>query len=285
MLSQRIKDYWLLMRFDKPIGIFLLLWPTLAALWLASQGHPSQSILLIFLLGTIIMRAAGCVINDLADRRIDQYVRRTQDRPLTAKRLSIFEAMILLVVLLIFAFFLALQLTTYALELACIGALVTVIYPFMKRWVSAPQAVLGLAFSWGIPMAFAAVEGDWPIRCSVFMLATMSWILVYDTEYAMVDREDDLKIGVHSTAIWFGTWDLFWVGFFQAVTLMSLVILGVLSQLNLLYFMGLVLISGLFIHQLYRIRFREGMECFQAFLSNHWVGLVLFLSVIFGHLE
>jgi len=284
-IVSRSRDYWQLLRFDKPIGILLLLWPTMSALWLASSGKPSARLVAIFISGTVIMRAAGCVMNDIADRNIDRYVQRTQERPLTAGRLSLLEALVLLFVFSSMALGLALQLNFYAFVLACIGACVTVLYPFTKRYWNAPQAVLGIAFAWGVPMAFAAVQNHLPLSCWLLFFSTMAWIIAYDTEYAMVDREDDRKLGVRSTAIWFGDYDLPIISVLHIVMMLLLIMVGFITHLHPLFYGGLLLASVFLYFQEVTIRSRDRDACFGAFLANHWVGLIVFFSVLFGHLD
>ena len=278
-VKERLDAYERLLRLDKPIGILLLLWPTLWALWLAAPGFIRLDLLMIFLLGTVLMRSAGCVINDLADRGLDPHVERTRDRPLASGAVRPAEALALALVLLAAAFALVLQLHRLALYLSLFGVAITVIYPFLKRFLSFPQAGLGIAFSFGIPMAFAAQLGELPALTWVLMAATFFWIIAYDTEYAMVDRDDDMRIGVHSSAILFGRHDVLAVLLCQGVFLSIMVFIGVWLRLGLLYYVGLgfaVLFAAL---QFWLIRDRDREKCFQAFLSNGWMGGAIFAGL------
>lgn len=283
-LTSRLFTYYRLMRFDKPIGIALVLWPTLVALWLAGHGQPRASLVCIFTLGCIVMRAAGCVINDFADRNFDGHVQRTRERPLAQGDVSVAETLGLFTLLLSMAFGLALLLNRLAFLLAFVGAAVAIIYPFLKRYVRAPQAGLGIAFAWGIPMAFAASQNQLPLSCWLLFIATFAWIIVYDTEYAMVDREDDCKIGIYSTALWFGDYDRAILAVLQAFVLVMLMLVGWAQSLTLYYYVGLLIVALLFVYQQWLIRAREPQYCFQAFLHNHWVGVSLLIAVIVGQL-
>lgn len=278
--SSKLKLYAQLMRLNKPIGIYLLLWPTLWSLWLATSSTiPSIKNLLIFIAGVILMRSAGCVINDFADRKIDGRVKRTQDRPLATGALSSKEALILFAVLAITAFLLVLMTNTLTIQLSVGGLILAATYPFMKRYTYLPQAVLGAAFAWSVPMAFAAEAGKITQDAWLIYLAVVLWTLVYDTFYAMVDRDDDIKIGVKSTAILFGEQDRMITGILQLLTLYILVSLGRHLSLGGLYYIGLALAALLFAYQQWLIRFRNPAACFKAFLNNHWVGLVIFIGI------
>ncbi|HEV2614685.1 MAG TPA: 4-hydroxybenzoate octaprenyltransferase [Gammaproteobacteria bacterium] len=261
-----------LMRLDKPIGILLLLWPTLWAVWTAGQGHPSVKIIIIFTLGVIIMRSAGCIINDIADREIDKYVKRTKTRPITAGEVSVKNALILFFGLLIIAFVLVLQLNLFAILLSVIALNLACLYPFTKRFLYYPQLFLGLAFAASIPMAFAAELNYLPVECWVMFAVGVLWPLMYDTQYAMVDREDDIKLHVKSTAILLGKWDVYFIGLLQAVLLILLFITGLR--------VSLIVMGGLFGYQLYLIKNRDRQNCFKAFLNNQWVGLAIFLGSV-----
>src|SRR5688572_20334417 len=278
-LTQRFDAYERLLRLDKPIGILLLLWPTLWALWLAAPGFMRLDILMIFVLGTALMRSAGCVINDLADRRLDPHVERTRDRPLASGAVRPAEALALALVLLAAAFVLVLQLHRLALYLSLFGVAITVIYPYLKRFFSFPQAGLGIAFSFGIPMAFAAQLGDLPALAWVLMAATFFWIIAYDTEYAMVDRDDDVRIGVHSSAILLGRRDVLAVMLCQGIFLAIMTFIGVWLRLGLFYFAGLAVAVMFAALQFQLIRDRDREKCFQAFISNGWMGGVIFAGV------
>ncbi|CAH9019380.1 4-hydroxybenzoate octaprenyltransferase [Candidatus Nitrosacidococcus sp. I8] len=283
MMNQLIV-YAKLMRLDKPIGIYLLLWPTLWALWIASQGQPSLKVLIIFLIGVTLMRSAGCVINDFADRNFDPHVARTQGRPLAIGIASPKEAILLFIGLSLTAFSLVLLLNTFTIQLSFIGAFLAATYPFMKRYTPLPQVYLGAAFSWGIPMAFAVQTNTIPFVAWLLFLAAIIWTTVYDTFYAMVDREDDLRIGVKSTAIFFGPNDRLITGVLQIVLTLLLTWIGLLVQLGYFYFIGLFIASCFAIYQQYLIRHREPNKCFQAFLNNNYFGMVIFIGIAIHYL-
>jgi len=278
--AARLPIYAKLMRFDRPVGSLLLLWPTLAALWIASSGRPSLSLVAIFTLGTFVMRAAGCVINDWADRRIDAHVERTRQRPLATGSLGELEALALFGALLSFGLLLVMFLNPLTQWMAVAGAAIATIYPFMKRWTYLPQVVLGAAFSWGLIMAFTAVGNRIPSQAWLLFVASVVWIVMYDTLYAMVDRDDDLKIGVKSTAILFGASDRIMVGVLQALAWLSLALFGIGAGFGYVYDAGLVAIAALFAHQQRLIRTRAPEACFKAFGNNVWVGFALWLSVV-----
>lgn len=280
--KQKWIAYAQLMRFDKPIGTLLLLHPTLWALFIAADGMPPLSILLIFTLGVIVMRAAGCVINDYADREIDKHVKRTSQRPLATSRVTITEAKIIFVILLLFAFMLNLMLNRYTFLLSFVAMFLAVIYPFMKRFTHLPQVVLGVAFGWSIPMAFGAVSEALPLECWLLFFANLAWTVAYDTQYAMVDRDDDLRIGVKSTAILFAQYDNKIIALLQLITLILLTLVGIVQEYNIGYFIVLALSATLFIYQCWLTRKRERSDCFNAFLNNHYVGLGVFLAILVG---
>jgi 4-hydroxybenzoate polyprenyltransferase len=275
----RLELYWRLMRFDKPIGIYLLLWPGLWALWLAGEGRPSPSVVFVIVLGTVLMRAAGCVINDYADRGFDPHVERTKLRPIAAGLVSPKEALWLFVGLCLTAFGLVLLMNPLTIALSVPGALLAASYPFMKRYTYLPQAYLGLAFGWAVPMAFAAETSGIPWIGWELYLATLLWALVYDTMYAMVDRDDDLRIGVKSTAILFGDLDRVLLALLQVFVLLILYGIGRQAGLGLAYFLGLGVAAGFSAYQQWLIRKREKPGCFAAFLNNHWFGAVVFLGL------
>jgi 4-hydroxybenzoate polyprenyltransferase len=277
--SSKFNAYWRLMRFDKPIGILLLLWPALWALWIAGAGQPSLKAVLAIALGTVLMRAAGCVINDYADRDFDPHVERTRQRPIAAGEVSPKEALWLFVGLCLAAFLLVLQLNTLSIALSFPGAFLAASYPFTKRLTHLPQAYLGIAFGWAVPMAFAAERGEIPIDAWVLFTATAVWALIYDTMYAMVDREDDLKIGVKSTAILFGQNDRLIIGLFQLLMLGLLFQAGQNAGLGLFYHAGLMAGLVFFGYQQWLIRKREKVLCFRAFLNNNWFGASLFAAI------
>lgn len=279
---QQLANYWRLMRFDKPIGIFLLLWPTLWALWLAAGGLPPLPVFAVFVLGTVLMRAAGCVINDVADRDFDGHVARTRGRPIAAGLVTPQEALRLAVVLALIAFGLTTSLhNVRVLLLAVPAVIIAAAYPFMKRFISVPQAVLGLAFSWGIPMAYAALRPQVPVlEVAALMLANFCWVVAYDTYYAMADREDDLKLGVKSSAITFGRADRAVVLALQAAALLLLAAVGAYRELGWPYFAGLLGAVATVIYQAYLTRGRDPVACFKAFLNNNLFGGAVFLGLL-----
>lgn len=278
-LRERFAIYGKLIRLDRPIGIYLLLWPTLWALWLAGNGRPSIKNLLIFGLGVVLMRSAGCAINDFADRNFDAHVARTQLRPLAQKLIQPWEALAVAGALTLIAFILVLFTNLYTILLSFAAAALAATYPFMKRYTHLPQAVLGAAFSWSIPMAFAAEQNSIPGYSWLLYIASVLWTVAYDTQYAMCDREDDLKIGVKSTAILFGKFDLLIIALLQIVFLVLLYWLGQLILAGWTYWIGLLLSAGLFVYQLWITRAREPQRCLQAFLNNHWVGMLIFVGL------
>jgi len=282
-LTRQLSDYALLMRLEKPIGIYLLLWPTLWALWIAAEGFPEPKILLIFIAGVVLMRSAGCVINDFADRKIDRHVERTKNRPLTSGRVSSVEALTLFASLTIIAFLLVLMTNWLTVGLSVIAALFAVSYPFMKRYTYMPQLVLGMAFGMSIPMAFAAQTGDVPTIAWLLYTANVLWTLTYDTMYAITDREDDIKIGVKSTAILFGEQDRLILAILQLLTLLALFTAGQQLDLSNWFYSGLWAAGLLFLYHQFLIKDRDGEQCFKAFLHNHWVGMVIFLGILFHY--
>jgi 4-hydroxybenzoate polyprenyltransferase len=279
-LRQRLVDFALLMRLDRPIGIWLLLWPTLWALWIASSGHPQRRLLVIFTLGTVLMRSAGCVINDFMDRDIDPHVRRTRLRPLAARRVTPLEALALFALLVGAAFLLVLQLNAASAQLSFVGAALTMSYPLLKRFFPIPQLYLGVSFGWAVPMAFAAQFGAVPRAGWVLMLATVVWAGVYDTFYAMADRADDLRIGVKSSAITFGDLDLLMVGAMQIMMLLALALVGRLLALGTPFFSALAVGAGCFVWQQWLARHREPEGCMRAFYNNNYFGLTILAGVI-----
>lgn len=278
-IIDRLYQYALLMRLHRPIGIFLLLWPTLWALWLASEGHPDPLITAIFILGVILMRSAGCVINDYADRHFDPQVQRTQDRPLAAGRVSETEALMVFGVVSLIAFILVLQLNWLTIALSLVAILLAASYPFTKRYTHWPQAYLGIAFGWGIPMAYAAQTGEIPPLAWLLLIINILWAIAYDTMYAMVDREEDKLIGVKSTAILFGSADKIIIGSLHFVVLLLLFSIGQELQLAIWYNLGLLVAASLSLYQQWLIRHRQRQGCFQAFLNNHWFGAAIFIGI------
>lgn len=277
--KQRLREYGLLMRVDRPVGTLLLLWPTLWALWIAARGWPDPLVMVVFCADVFLMRSAGCVINDYADRDIDPHVARTKNRPLAQRRVSSKEALLLAAGLALTAFVLVLSMNTLTIAMSAVGVLLAATYPFMKRYTHLPQVHLGAAFGWAIPMAFAATLGAVPTTAWLLFIVTVLWTTAYDTLYAMVDREDDLKIGVKSTAILFGDADRLIVGLLQLAVLAGLVLVGLREGLTLPYYIGLAVAAGLAGYQQYLIRDRDTQRCFQAFLNNNWFGAAVFAGL------
>ncbi|GLX64666.1 4-hydroxybenzoate octaprenyltransferase [Proteus sp. DFP240708] len=283
MTQSKWQAYSRLMRIDKPIGALLLLWPTYWALWIAAKGFPDWHILIVFTIGVFSMRAAGCVINDFADRKIDGSVERTKNRPLPSGAVTEKESKILFIVLVLLSFALVLTLNTMTIWLSVAGLALAWFYPFVKRFSNLPQLILGMAFGWSIPMGFAAVSESLPLVCWLLFLVNIIWSVVYDTQYAMVDRNDDIKIGVKSTAILFGRYDKIIIGILQLVMLALLVGIGILLNLKGIYYWSLLLVTALFIYQQKLIAERERAPCFQAFMNNNYVGFVLFAGILFSY--
>ena len=284
-LARRVTEYARLMRLDRPVGTWLLLWPALWALWIAGTGRPRPEVLLVFVLGVVVMRAAGCVINDFLDRDIDPQVQRTRDRPLAARRVSPFEALVLFALLLGVALYLVTRLNLLTVKLACIGALLTVSYPLFKRFFPMPQLYLGISFGgWSVPMAFAAQSEALPRVAWVLYIAAVIWASMYDTIYAMVDREDDLKIGVRSSAILFADLDRLLIGVMQAMMLCALLLVGRSLHFGRPYHASLAAAGVLFLWQQWLIRKREPAGCLRAFLNNQFVGLVVFVGILLQYL-
>ncbi|UYG09751.1 4-hydroxybenzoate octaprenyltransferase [Halomonas sp. M4R1S46] len=275
----RLPDFLHLTRLDRPIGTWLLMWPTLWALWVAADGLPERRLLLIFVAGVYLMRAAGCVVNDYADRHFDGHVRRTRDRPLANGRIAEGEAQGLFALLVMAAFVLVWFTNLFTVMLSVVGVALAAVYPFMKRYTHLPQLVLGAAFSWAIPMAFGAVLGRVPVEAWLLFAANLAWTVAYDTEYAMVDRDDDLKIGIKSTAVLFGRADRLMIGALQLATLGLLAGVGLRLGLGGFFWLGLAAMAATFAHQQRLIRHRERERCFQAFLNNHWSGLLVFAGI------
>ncbi|WP_025733329.1 4-hydroxybenzoate octaprenyltransferase [Carnimonas nigrificans] len=279
-ICHRIPDFLRLMRLDRPIGTWLLMWPTMSALWLASGGLPPLSLLLIFIAGVYCMRAAGCVINDFADRKLDGHVKRTKSRPLATGRIASWEALLLFAGLIFVAFVLVCFTNAATVLLSFVAVALAACYPFMKRYTHLPQVVLGAAYSWGIPMAFMAVNQTIPSAAWWLFIANVVWTLMYDTEYAMVDRDDDLNVGIKSTAILFGRMDLTILALLKVIVLVLLTGLGVHFMLGFFFWLALLGILALFVYQQFLVRQRARDDCFKAFLNNHWVGVLLFSGVV-----
>lgn len=279
-LSERLALYIQLTRLHRPIGILLLLWPTLWGLWIAGEGGPAWLIVAIFVAGTVLMRSAGCAINDYADRHIDKHVKRTKDRPLTSGKVSERETLWLAVGLTLLAFALILPLNPLTWLLAFPAAFLAASYPFTKRFFAIPQAYLGIAFGFGIPMAFAAQTGDVPAVAWVLLLANIFWAIAYDTEYAMVDRDDDVHLDIHSSALFFGKHDVIAVMICYAITLILLALAGLMEGLGVAYFVGLIVAEGIALHHYRLIKDRSRERCFAAFLHNNWFGAAVFAGLV-----
>ncbi len=278
-MKNRLILFLRLVRLDKPIGILLLLWPTLGALWIASNGTPEWKLILIFTLGTVLMRSAGCAINDFADRDFDKHVQRTADRPLTSGQIAPWEVVLLACVLSLLSLFLILPLNVLTLQLAVLAVIVAGTYPYFKRFFSLPQAYLGVAFGFGIPMAFAAVQNQVPATAWWLLLANVFWALAYDTEYAMVDREDDLKIGMKTSAITFGRFDVLAVMLSYALALAIICVVGWQLGLRSWFGTGLLLAAICAAYHYFLIRERDRMQCFAAFKHNNWLGAAVFIGI------
>ncbi len=279
-VATQLRNYGKLMRIDKPVGVYLLLWPTLWALWLAAEGHPDQGLFVVFVLGVFVMRSAGCVLNDWVDRKIDPYVERTRNRPIASGAVAPLEALVLFVALCLIAVGLASMLNRPARLLAVVAAVLTVGYPFVKRFVSIPQLVLGVAFGWAVPMAFAAQTGGTPQIAWLVFGAAVVWAIVYDTFYAMCDREDDIKLGVKSTAILFGEVDLFVIAGLQVMMLLALVLVGVRAELGFWYYLSVAGAAALMGYHQWLARDRQPPGCFAAFRQNHLIGAVVFAGIV-----
>ena len=279
-----LKPYSQLMRLDKPIGIYLLLWPTLWALWIAAEGIPDFGVLMIFTLGVVLMRSAGCVINDYADRKVDGHVKRTDQRPLVTGLITGKQALTLFAVLIASSFILVLFTNKLTIMLSLGGVLLASIYPFMKRHTHLPQVFLGAAFSWAIPMAFAAQANELPQYLWLIYIANLSWTVAYDTLYAMVDRDDDIKIGVKSTAILFGDADTFMIGVLHGIAIFCLFLLGSELGLNAAFYLGLTVASGFIIYLHLKIRSKSREACFEAFKQSHWVGVSVLIGIVLSYL-
>lgn len=284
LVLEHYGKYGRLMRLDRPIGIWLLLWPPLWALWIASDGAPDPKVFAVFVAGTVVMRSAGCIINDFADRKIDPHVRRTASRPLATGDIAPAEALMLFAGLMLVALGLVMTLNRLTVLLAVGGAVVAVVYPFTKRWLSAPQFVLGIAFSWGVPMAYAAQLGTVPRLGWLLFVATIVWVVIYDTEYAMADREDDLEIGVNSTAVLLGDMDRTAIAGLQMLFLATMALVGRNAMLGGWYYGGLGLALALSLYQQFLLRNREPEACLRAFLNNAWLGGCVFAGILLDYL-
>ena len=279
-LGIKVREYALLMRLDRPIGTLLLLWPTLWALWIAGEGRPNPWVSAVFVIGVFLMRSAGCVINDFADRDFDPHVERTRNRPLAAKRVSPRETLMLFTALMLLAFALVATLDWETIKLSLVGAALAATYPFMKRFTHLPQVHLGVAFSWGIPMSFCALTGEVPVVAWLLLIANVIWTVAYDTIYAMVDRDDDLRIGVKSTAILFGNLDRAFIAIMQVMVLIVLITIGKQLALNTAFYLGALAAALAFVWQQVLIRHRQREDCFRAFLNNNWAGAAIFIGLV-----
>ena len=283
-IIERLSLYIQLTRLHRPIGILLLLWPTLWGVWIAGNGRPAWRIVLIFALGTVLMRSAGCAINDYADRHIDKHVKRTRERPVTSGRLAPREALWLAAALALISFLLILPLNTLTLLLSVPAVFLAASYPFTKRFFAIPQAYLGIAFGFGIPMAFAAQLDSVPPVAWLLLIANVFWAVAYDTEYAMVDRDDDIRLGIHSSALFFGKYDVAAVMGCYAVTLGLLGAAGQIAGLGLAYYSGLLVAAGIALYHYALIKNRSREACFKAFLHNNWFGATVFAGIVLGYL-
>jgi len=283
-LAERLSLYMQLTRLNRPIGILLLLWPTLWGVWIAGAGQPDWNIVLIFVLGTVLMRSAGCAVNDYADRDFDKHVQRTRARPVTSGRITPREALWVAAVLTLIAFVLILPLNDLTLLLSFPAVFLAASYPYTKRFLAIPQAYLGIAFGFGIPMAFAAQLGNVPPVAWLLLAANVFWAIAYDTEYAMVDRDDDIHLGIHSSALWFGKYDVAAVMACYAITLALLATAGLMIGAGVMYFAGLVLAAGIASYHYSLIKNREREKCFQAFLHNNWFGATVFAGIAADYL-
>lgn len=277
--STRLSYYFKLVRLDKPIGILLLLWPTLAALWLASSGKPDWRLVLIFTLGTVLMRSAGCAVNDYADRDFDKYVKRTAERPLTSGKIAGWEAILVAAILTLTSFTLILPLNTLTKQLSVLAVLIAASYPYFKRFFAIPQAYLGIAFGFGIPMGFAAVQNQVPAAAWTLLLANIFWAVAYDTEYAMVDRDDDLKIGIRTSAITFGNYDVLAVMLCYAASFALILLVGWQMGLRSWFIAGMAVAGACAAYHYTLIRERDRMRCFAAFRHNNWLGAAIFAGI------
>ncbi len=276
----RINDFLQLARLNRPIGIYLLFWPTMWALWLAADGLPSLHNLLVFVFGVVLMRSAGCVINDYADRQLDGHVKRTRNRPLVTGKISEKEALLYFSVMVLVSFLLVLTTNSLTIMLSFAGLALAACYPFAKRYTYLPQVVLGAAFGWSIPMAYAAEANALTTQTWLLFLANLMWTVAYDTQYAMVDRDDDVKIGIKSTAILFGEMDNIMIGAFQVLTILTLAMLGQQLDAGWIYYVALIIAGAGFVYQQLLTKNRQRDACFKAFLSNHWVGAILFAGIV-----
>lgn len=285
LILNKTKLYAELVRLNRPIGIYLLLWPTLWALWFASDGFPDLKYLIIFSLGVVFMRSAGCAINDYADRELDLHVERTQNRPITSGRMPAKEALGVFGALALASFLLVLQLNTSTIMLSTVAVILAATYPFMKRYHHFPQVHLGAAFAWAIPMAYTAITGNAPtLDAWLLFIAALLWTTAYDTQYGMTDREDDIKMGMKSTAILFGEFDTFIIASLQIITLILLTIIGMMHDRGFLFYSSIIAASGFIIYQQFLTHDKEPSKCLEAFLNNNWLGMTVFIGIAADYL-
>ncbi|MBR7782503.1 4-hydroxybenzoate octaprenyltransferase [Undibacterium luofuense] len=283
MLKERLFLYFRLVRLDKPVGIMLLLWPTLTALWLASDGHPDWRLVVIYSLGTVLMRSAGCAVNDYADQDFDKHVKRTADRPVTSGKISGKEALVVAGLLAIISFCLVIPLNTLTKQMSVAALIIAGTYPYFKRFFAIPQAYLGIAFGFGIPMAFASVQNQIPVAAWALLVANIFWAVAYDTEYAMVDRDDDLKIGIQTSAITFGRFDVLAVMLCYAFSFALITLTGLQYGLGIFFLTGMAVAALFAVYHYTLIRHRERMACFAAFRHNNWLGAVIFAGIFIDY--
>lgn len=283
-ITERVEQYYYLVRLHRPIGTYLLLWPALWALWIAGHGRPDPLVLFVIVAGTVLMRSAGCAMNDYADRNIDAHVTRTRDRPIAAGKVSPREALIVFIVLALVSFGLVLLMNRFTIYMSIGGLILAAVYPFSKRYTHLPQVVLGMAFAWAVPMAFTAQTNSLPKEAWLIYVITVIWAVIYDTMYAMVDREDDLRIGVKSTAILFGEADRLILFILQLLMFTALVLMGRQVGLGSPYYLAVGLAAVLALYQQYLIRRREPAACFRAFLNNNWLGMILFIGIVLNYI-
>jgi 4-hydroxybenzoate polyprenyltransferase len=282
LIPERLQSYFYLVRLDKPIGILLLLWPTLWGLWLASDGWPDSQILMIFCVGTVLMRSAGCAINDYADRDFDKHVKRTQNRPLTSGKIAKKEAILIAVGLALISFLLIQPLNLLTKQLSLVAVLLAGIYPFTKRFFSIPQAVLGLAFGFGIPMAFAAIQNTIPLEAWILLIGNVFWAIAYDTAYAMVDRDDDMRLGLKTSAIAFGRFEVRAISICYGILFASHIWVAEIARFSAWFYLGWTLALLCALYELRLVATRQPDQCFKAFMHNNWLGAFLFLGILLG---
>tara|TARA_B100001113_G_scaffold9730_1_gene7773 strand:+ start:550 stop:1416 length:867 start_codon:yes stop_codon:yes gene_type:complete len=279
----KLKNYLLLMRLDKPIGIWLLMWPMLWSMWISTDGEVDVTILIVFLFGVVIMRSAGCVLNDIADKNIDPFVKRTKDRPIASGKVSVCEGKKLFILLMAIAFSLLFFLNSATKSLALVGAIITAVYPFLKRVISAPQLFLGVAFGWAVPMTFTANLGYVNTTGWLIFVTAIFWAIIYDTYYAMVDRDDDINLSVKSTAILFGTYDLIIIGICQIIMIILLILLAKIMNATLWVYLSVFISSCIMMHHQIISKRRQRNACFRAFYNNHYIGMVMFIGILLNY--